>query len=96
PRRARAIHEARSHGVELVAGATLRSISATQVVYAVGEEMRTVRAGNVILASGVEPDTALADRLRDAGFEVQVVGDAGAVGYIEGAVRSGYLVGRSL
>jgi 2,4-dienoyl-CoA reductase-like NADH-dependent reductase (Old Yellow Enzyme family)/thioredoxin reductase len=96
PRRARALHEARSNGVELIAGATLRSITASQVEYAVGEETRTVRAGNVILASGVEPDTALADRLCDAGFDVHLVGDAGAVGYIEGAVRSGYLVGRSL
>ncbi len=31
-----------------------------------------------------------------AGFEVHVVGDAAEVGYIQGAVRSGHLVGRAL
>ena len=50
----------------------------------------------MILASGVEPDTDLADAVEAAGFSVEVVGDAARVGYIEGAVRSGYLVGREI
>jgi hypothetical protein len=55
-----------------------------------------VPADHVILASGVVPDPTVADRFRAEGFEVHVVGDAAAVGYIEGAVRSGYLTGRAL
>lgn len=96
PRRARALHEARSHGVEFVTGATVRSISRDTVEYSVADETRTARATQVIIASGVEPDLALADSLRAEGFDVHVVGDAGSLGYIEGAVRSGYVTARRL
>ncbi len=96
PRRARALHEARSHGVEFVTGASLRSISRDSVEYVVADELRTARASQVIIASGVEPDHALADRLHAEGFDVRVVGDAEKVGYIEGAVRSGYVTARQL
>lgn len=96
PRRARTLHEARAHGVTFVTGATLHSIGRDTVEYTVGEERHSVRAAQVIIASGVEPDTALAESLGAAGFTVHTVGDAGALGYIEGAVRSGYLIGRSL
>ena len=96
PRRARALHEGRAHGVEFVTGAELVSIGRDTVVYNVGGEAHTAAASQIIIASGVEPDHALADSLRGAGFEVTVVGDAVQVGYIEGAVRSGYLAGRQL
>lgn len=96
PRRARAVHEARAHGVEFVTGASLRSISGDEVEFAVGEEVRRARASQVIIASGVEPDQSQADSLRSLGFEVHVVGDAETVGYIEGAVRSGYVTARQL
>ena len=96
PRRARALHEARSHGVEFVTGASLRSIGRDSVEYAVGEDVCVAKASQVIIASGVEPDHALADSLRAEGFEVSVVGDAESVGYIEGAVRSGYVTARRL
>jgi NADPH-dependent 2,4-dienoyl-CoA reductase/sulfur reductase-like enzyme len=96
PRRARALHEARTHGVEFVTGAQLRSISGDEVEFAVGDEIRRVRASQVVIASGVEPDQVLADSLRSVGFDVRVVGDAETVGYIEGAVRSGYVTARQL
>ena len=96
PRRARALHEARLHDVRFVTGAELLEIRTGDVVYRDGERERTAPADQVILASGVEPDTDLADALRAADFTVEVVGDAARVGYIEGAVRSGYLVGRSI
>jgi 2,4-dienoyl-CoA reductase-like NADH-dependent reductase (Old Yellow Enzyme family)/thioredoxin reductase len=96
PRRARALHEARQHGVELVTGAELVEIDPRVVTYRVGDQTRSVTADQVVLAAGVVPDTGLADVLGAAGFEVHVVGDAAEVGYIQGAVRSGYLVGRAL
>ncbi|MCD9624372.1 FAD-dependent oxidoreductase [Rhabdothermincola salaria] len=96
PRRARALHEARELGVVFVSGAELVGIDERAVTYRVADEERTAVADQVILAGGVVPDTGLADAVRAAGFEVHVVGDAGEVGYIQGAVRSGYLVGRSL
>ena len=72
----------------------MRSISRDSVEYVVADELRTARASQVIIASGVEPDHALADRLHAEGFDVRVVGDAEKVGYIEGAVRSGYVTAR--
>ena len=96
PRRWRALHEARVHGVVFETEAELVKITAKNVVYRVNGEDRTCAADNVIIASGVSADTTLADSLRAEGIDVHVVGDAGDVGYIQGAIRSGYLVGRSL
>lgn len=96
PRRARALHEARAHGVEFVASAELLSIGADDLTFSVGDEVRTVKADNVVIASGVHPDATVADQLIADGFDVTVIGDAASVGYIEGAVRSGYVAARSL
>ncbi len=96
PRRARALHEARTHGVEFVSSATLERIDDSSVVIRTGEEQRTIAADVVVLASGVVPDPAIADALRADGFDVRVVGDAGHVGYIDGAVRSGYTTARAI
>jgi 2,4-dienoyl-CoA reductase-like NADH-dependent reductase (Old Yellow Enzyme family)/pyruvate/2-oxoglutarate dehydrogenase complex dihydrolipoamide dehydrogenase (E3) component len=96
PRRARALAEARDRDVRFVAGAELVEIRATDVVYRMGENERMARADQVVLASGVHPDRRLADDVAAAGLEVHVVGDAGEVGYIQGAVRSGYLCALAL
>jgi 2,4-dienoyl-CoA reductase-like NADH-dependent reductase (Old Yellow Enzyme family)/thioredoxin reductase len=96
PRRARALHEARSRSVEFVTNADLLGITESGVTYRVGDDSRTVRADAVVIASGVHPDTAVAQQLIDDGFEVHVVGDASSVGYIEGAIRTGYVTARSL
>jgi len=96
PRRARTLFEARGHGVELIAEAELTAIGTRDVTYTVGGESHTVPADTVVIASGVHPDPTVADALRADGFDVTVVGDAEAVGYIQGAVRSGYLAGRSV
>ena len=96
PRRARALHEARGHGVSFVASAELVAIRSGEVDFRVDETIQTIRADDVVLASGVLPDESLADLFRSAGFDVRVVGDASTVGYIEGAVRSGYVAARGL
>ena len=96
PRRARALFEARSRSVEFVTNAELLGITESGVSYRIGDESRTVRADAVVIASGVHADSAIAQQLIDDGFEVHVVGDAGSVGYIEGAIRTGYVTARSL
>lgn len=90
PRRWRALHEARSHGVNFITEAKLVEISASEVSYEKDGATSAVRAGNVILATGVMADSSLADSLTGAGFEVRCIGDADSVGYIQGAVRSGF------
>lgn len=96
PRRARALFEARNHGVDFVGGAELVAIGAKDLTFTVGDDTRTVPADTVVIASGVHPDTTVADSLRADGFDVDVVGDAGEVGYIQGAVRSGYVAARAI
>ncbi len=96
PRRARALFEARNHGVSFITGAQLTGITESGVSYLVGDETHTVRTDAVVIASGVHADESIAEQLRADGFDVRVVGDAASVGYIEGAVRTGYLTGRSI
>ncbi len=96
PRRARALSEAKKHGVQLVTKAKLTAVRVGEVDYAIDDTSFTIPADHVVVASGVVPDESLAVALRASGLEVHVVGDATRVGYIEGAVRSGYLVGRAL
>ena len=104
PRRWRALHEARAHGVDFRTSAHLVAITPNEVVAAVAEGDGIVTeerfsADAVLLAGGVEPDPSLADAIRIAVGDtvgVHVVGDAEAVGYIEGAIRTGHVVGCSL
>jgi 2,4-dienoyl-CoA reductase-like NADH-dependent reductase (Old Yellow Enzyme family)/thioredoxin reductase len=96
PRRARAVRDARTHGVRFETGAELVAIDEREVTFRQGEATRTVRAEQVILASGVHADTSLADALAERGIEVHVAGDAGAVGYIQGAIATGHAIGRSV
>jgi 2,4-dienoyl-CoA reductase-like NADH-dependent reductase (Old Yellow Enzyme family)/NADPH-dependent 2,4-dienoyl-CoA reductase/sulfur reductase-like enzyme len=96
PRRARALRDARSHGVRFEVDATLQSIDTGHVTYAKGDVTHTVAADNVIMATGVHPDTSLADALRERGAEVHVIGDAGEVGYIQNAIATGHALARSL
>jgi 2,4-dienoyl-CoA reductase-like NADH-dependent reductase (Old Yellow Enzyme family)/thioredoxin reductase len=52
-----------------------------------GEEIR-LPAQTVIIATGAAPNHVLFDRLREAGFEVYIIGDCAGMGYIHGAVRT--------
>lgn len=96
PRRWTAIRKAAAHQVDVVREAGLVSITPDDVEYEVGGERRRVPADAVVVAAEVHPGAPLADDLRRRGVEVQVVGDAGEVAYIEGAIRSAWRVGREL
>ena len=87
-RRMRLMAELAEHGVGLHAGATTIAIGKDSVTFtdAAGQP-QTVPAGNVIVAKGARGDLTLADSLRIAGFDVHAIGDAGGVGYIEGAMH---------
>jgi 2,4-dienoyl-CoA reductase-like NADH-dependent reductase (Old Yellow Enzyme family)/thioredoxin reductase len=96
PRRWAAVRRAADHGVALHRNATVLEIREHEVVYRVGDEQRTVAADDVIVAAHVDPDVSFAEQLRAAGWEVHVVGDAGQVGYLEGAIHSANAVARQL
>jgi 2,4-dienoyl-CoA reductase-like NADH-dependent reductase (Old Yellow Enzyme family) len=96
PRRWTAVRRAEQHGVTLVRGATLTSVGADTVTYLADDTATTVGADAVVIAGGVRPDTRFADELRSAGFDVRVVGDAGEVGYIEGAIHTAWAVASAI
>jgi len=89
-RRLRLLTELREAGVALHPKATGIAIGNNEVTWqgADGKAKRAA-ADHVIVAKGATGDTTLADQLTAAGFTVHVAGDAGGVGYIEGAMHSG-------
>lgn len=87
-RRMRILAELAEHGVSLCGGAKDIVITADCVTFTdQGGEARSVPADTVIVAKGATGDLSLADALRASGFAVTTIGDAGGVGYIEGAIR---------
>lgn len=101
PRRWRVLHELRAMGVELVARASVRSIGASAVDYAIagGEEgpvAASAPADTVVLAIGLGPNAGLAEQLEAAGVKVESIGDVTGVGYLEGAMRDGFHAALSL
>lgn len=96
PRRWTAVRHAREEGVGLVRDASLVAITPEHVAFRVEGEDRRVPADTVVIAREVEPDESPTDGLASLDVEVHVVGDAGEVGYIEGAIHSAWSVASAL
>ena len=88
PRRWTAVKDATSHGVKIQRNATVTRITEKSVEWTVGEESFSAPAAMVVYADGTTAAAPLADELRKAGISCDVVGDAGAVNYIHGAIHS--------
>lgn len=96
-RRMRILSELREHDVALHGGASDIRITAESVSFTdEAGQARVAPADTVIVAKGAEGDLTLADSLRAAGFTVTAIGDAGGVGYIEGAMRGAYEAAQEL
>lgn len=96
-RRMRILAELKEHGVTLAGGVSDIAIHTNEVTFTdAAGAAQTVPADHVIVAMGAQADTALAERLRSAGFTVETVGDCNGVGYIEGAIRGGADAARRL
>ncbi|MCK8670740.1 NAD(P)/FAD-dependent oxidoreductase [Rhodococcus sp. HM1] len=96
PRRWTAVRHAGEVGVTVHRHATVQRITPDAVEFQVGTETLTAPADLVVMASGVSAAAPLADDLAGSGTDVRVVGDAGDVGYIEGAIRSAWKVATAL
>lgn len=92
PRRWTAVRRAQDHGVTIHRKATVTQIGDEHVRFTVGEETQFVKATLVVYADGTVAEAPLADELTAVGLDVEVLGDAGEVGYIEGAIRSAWKV----
>ncbi len=97
PRRWRSVRHANHEGVTMLRDSEVLDVVSGGVrVRTGGDEPVVVGCDDVVVAAGVEPDGSLAATLMALGVETVVVGDANAVGYIEGAVRSGHDVAVAL
>ena len=101
PRRFRVLHELEELGVEVCRQAEATSIDAHTVSYTQTNADGTTReetapADAVIIASGLEPAPELARMLEGLAPDVQVLGDATGVDYLEGAIRDGFHAARRL
>src|SRR3546814_17244081 len=89
PRRWATVRKATAHGVELVRGAEVKEITASDVVFVLADgEPHTVPADDVIIAGQVTTGPPLADALPPRGLQVHVIGDATHVGYLHGPLPS--------
>src|SRR5699024_11790711 len=91
PRRWTAVRHARDHGVDI-----RRNVEVTRITESGAEwtgtkgENASAPADMVIYAEGTTASAPLADELRAAGVDVEVIGAAGDVGYIHGAIHSAW------
>ncbi|WP_166133350.1 oxidoreductase [Nocardioides ochotonae] len=90
PRRWTAVRHAKQHGVQIHRNVSVTRITEAGVEWTEGETSHSAPADMVIYADGTTAAAPLADELREAGFSVDVVGDAGEVNYIHGAIHSSW------
>ncbi len=95
PRRWRVLTDLRDHDATLVSGATVDEITDTEVRYTVGgsDTAEAVAVDSVVIATGLVSDLSVTDAFREAGLSPVAIGDCTGVGYLEGAIREGFLAG---
>lgn len=93
-RRWRVLDSLRQHKAELLTQATVTDIGSKAVTYTTQDgETRSLPADSVVLAIGARPDDRLARELESVRVPVITAGDGAAIGYIEGALASGFAAG---
>lgn len=93
PRRWTAVRHAKEHGVDIQRRVTVSHITESTVEWTNAKgEAKSAPADMVIYADGTTAAAPLADSLRTAGIDCEVIGDAGDVGYIHGAIHSAWKV----
>lgn len=90
PRRWTAVRRAGELGVTVHREATVTRITRDAVEFTVADEHLSAPADAVIYADGTTSGAPLAEALAATGIPVSVVGDAGSVDYIEGAIHSAW------
>lgn len=91
PRRWTAVRHAREHGVDIQRRVKVSHITESTVAWTDAKgRAQSAAADMVIYADGTTAAAPLADDLRAAGIDCEVIGDAGEVGYIHGAIHSAW------
>src|SRR5699024_4845758 len=93
PRRWTAVRHAKEYGVQIKRNVQVTRITEDAVYWTNAKgEARSAAADMVIYADGTTAAAPLADQLRAAGIDCEVIGDAADVGYIHGAIHSAWKV----
>ncbi|MBB1019259.1 FAD-dependent oxidoreductase [Dietzia sp. DQ11-71] len=93
PRRWTAVRHAKEHGVDIQRRVKVSYITESTVAWTDAKgRAQSAPADMVIYADGTTAAAPLADELRAAGIDCEVIGDAGEVGYIHGAIHSAWKV----
>ncbi len=95
PRRWRVLYELREHGVRLETGVRVLEIGSKSVRFERSSEdgsrsVEEIAADSVLLTTGLVANRTLSEALRNAGVPIVEIGDGMGVGYIEGAIHSGF------
>ncbi|WP_256819844.1 FAD-dependent oxidoreductase [Dietzia sp. Die43] len=91
PRRWTAVRHAKAHGVDIQRRVKVSHITESTVAWTDAKgRAQSAAADMVIYADGTTAAAPLADELRAAGIDCEVIGDAGEVGYIHGAIHSAW------
>ncbi|WP_206472605.1 NAD(P)/FAD-dependent oxidoreductase [Dietzia sp. KRD202] len=93
PRRWTAVRHAKEYGVDIQRRVKVSHITESTVAWTDAKgRAQSAAADMVIYADGTTAAAPLADELRAAGIYCEVIGDAGEVGYIHGAIHSAWKV----
>ena len=97
-RRWRIMDTLRKEGVRLLKSAELIEIGSDRATYRTSTgQVQTIKADTVIMALGARPSGAdLVESLKKVCRDVQSIGDAMELGYIDGAMNTGHRAGREL
>ncbi|RBA33730.1 oxidoreductase [Dietzia maris] len=91
PRRWTAVRHAKEHGVDIQRRVKVSHITESTVAWTDAKgRAQSAAADMVIYADGTTAAAPLADELRATGIDCEVIGDAGEVGYIHGAIHSAW------
>lgn len=85
----------KKNGVRICTSTAVQEIKDHSVVVS-GKVNEEIECDTVVISIGHTPNTALADELKNAGYDVRIIGDAVSVGLVGPAVRAGYLTARQI
>jgi len=96
-RRWRVLDNLKEQGVDLLTNIKVSAISDKTVDYLNKDEVcQQLEADSVVLAIGASPDDSVAKSFQDCNVPVTNIGDGAEIGFIEGAIQSGFDAARCL
>jgi 2,4-dienoyl-CoA reductase-like NADH-dependent reductase (Old Yellow Enzyme family)/thioredoxin reductase len=97
PARSMLVRRMREKGVNIICSAKVQEVGENFVVYEQSGQLHKLDGiDTVVIAVGFQPENALAEKLREAGIDYQIIGDCAKVGRIREAIHAGYNLAKAL